>query len=194
MCSGAADRAYNEAKAKARDQGPICAEAIDALSDEVRPIFDEIQTKRDQYDRAVKAGEEPPCPAEEVDFRSSEEMEAAREEQQALMDITNANNGHVVEVYENRKKEVCTMSPSGFRLGYFVFSCSGLTIVFLQIETMEKSLAAKQKKADKINGNIKSASENWRPALEKLVKSIGTRFSEAFDRKRFLRLSSFWRR
>jgi hypothetical protein len=48
---------------------------------------------------------------------------------------------------------------------------------------MEKSLAAKQKQADKINVNIKSANDKWRPALEKLVRSIGTRFSEAFDRK-----------
>lgn len=55
-------------------------------------------------------------------------------------------------------------------------------MTFVQIEEMEQTVALKQKKIDKINRNIKMARDNWKPALEKLVTSIGGRFSAAFDR------------
>ena len=69
---------------------------------------------------------------------------------------------------------------------------------------LEKTVADRKKKADKVEHNIKNArvsfglfhlqvrrliqicfflQDNWQPALEKLIASIGEKFSAAFDRK-----------
>jgi hypothetical protein len=70
----------------------------------------------------------------------------------------------------------------------------------LQIETLTDVVEANEKKSRRIERIIKntrvgqvlsmrdnlltiSLQDNWEPALEKLVQSIGQRFSRAFDRK-----------
>jgi len=69
-----------------------------------------------------------------------------------------------------------------------------------QIEELEKKLDSQQQKAERKEREIKNAQvrscfcslevvcltkqskDNWKPALEKLVGSIGAKFSAAFDR------------
>jgi hypothetical protein len=77
-----------------------------------------------------------------------------------------------------------------------------MLIFDIKIEILEKTLAGRQKNAEKVERGIKTArvcdarlclflafthrtsQDNWKPALEKLVGSIGTKFSAAFDRER----------
>ncbi|VDC05841.1 unnamed protein product [Peniophora sp. CBMAI 1063] len=77
------------------------------------------------------------------------------EEQRQKLELCFQTNPGVIEQYERRKAE---------------------------IETLSQKLADRQRKADKIDRQIKVARDNWQPALESLVRSIGKKFSAAFDR------------
>jgi structural maintenance of chromosomes protein 5 len=52
-----------------------------------------------------------------------------------------------------------------------------------QIEQTEKSIEDNTEKLNRFERGIKTARESWQPALEKLVASIGEKFSAAFDRE-----------
>ncbi|KAH7912946.1 hypothetical protein BJ138DRAFT_1147123 [Hygrophoropsis aurantiaca] len=90
-----------------------------------------------------------------VHIRSVNELQAELEVQCANLEMIMQTNPGVVEQYERRKTE---------------------------IETLTKTLEAREKTEQKLERDIKNAKDNWQPALESLVASIGKKFSAAFDR------------
>ncbi|KAF9458464.1 P-loop containing nucleoside triphosphate hydrolase protein [Collybia nuda] len=131
---------------------------IGEISDNLREEYNEIETKRTLYDKELAAAEQEgrtPPSADGVDTRSLEELQADLDTQRANLELNLNTNPGVVEQYEKRKRD---------------------------IEQLEKTIEEKQKKAEKIERNIRNARENWQPALERLVTSIGEKFSASFDR------------
>ncbi|TFK46958.1 P-loop containing nucleoside triphosphate hydrolase protein [Heliocybe sulcata] len=51
-----------------------------------------------------------------------------------------------------------------------------------EIESLSRTIEGRDRRMAKIEKSIKAAQDNWEPALEKLVGSIGAKFSAAFDR------------
>ncbi|TFY82531.1 hypothetical protein EWM64_g1483 [Hericium alpestre] len=87
--------------------------------------------------------------------RDADEIRNELATQNQRLELVLQTNPGVVEQYERRKAE---------------------------IETLSKKIAEREKKAGKVGNSIKLARENWEPALNELVQSIGERFSNAFDR------------
>ena len=48
---------------------------------------------------------------------------------------------------------------------------------------LERTIEKEQREAAGLEKKIKRAQDNWKPALEKLVSSIGKKFSATFDRE-----------
>ncbi|KAJ7594061.1 P-loop containing nucleoside triphosphate hydrolase protein [Mycena floridula] len=141
---------------KRKDESAVALErskaVIGALKGDIKEEYGELRQKRAEYDNALQRGENPD--PTDVDLRSLEELVEELENQKAKLELTIEANPGVVEQYEKRKRD---------------------------IETLEQAIEERQRKADKVEKNIKNARDNWQPALEKLVKSIGTKFSAAFD-------------
>ncbi|EJF55700.1 hypothetical protein DICSQDRAFT_175618, partial [Dichomitus squalens LYAD-421 SS1] len=74
---------------------------------------------------------------------------------QEELNMNMATNANVVEQYNKRKAEIAALSST--------------------IEEREKQIL-------RVERQIKAARDNWQPELEKLVGSIGEKFSAAFDR------------
>ncbi|KAG6331320.1 hypothetical protein ID866_7769 [Astraeus odoratus] len=87
--------------------------------------------------------------------RSVEQLRAELEVQNANLDMIMQTNPGVVEQYERRKAE---------------------------IEDLTKKIEDREKQCIRLEREIKNARDNWQPALERLVASIGKKFSAAFDR------------
>ncbi|KAJ7479292.1 hypothetical protein FB451DRAFT_1086724 [Mycena latifolia] len=134
-------------------------ELLSELSDEMRDEYQQTESARLAYEKAVaqaeKDGAPQPAPGEDVDLRSMEELRTELEKQEANLEMNMNTNPGVVEQYEKRKRD---------------------------IEVLEKTIEGRQRQADKIEKNIKNARDNWEPALQSLVTSIGKKFSAAFDR------------
>ncbi|KAG6841292.1 hypothetical protein C0991_012462 [Blastosporella zonata] len=131
---------------------------MEVIEGELREKYNEIEAKRTQYDRNLKEAEAngtTPPSSEGVDVRSLEELQAELFTQQANLELNLNTNPGVVEQYEKRKHD---------------------------IEVLEKTIERKQAEAERIEKSIKTAKEKWQPALEKLVASIGEKFSASFDR------------
>ncbi|KIK95336.1 hypothetical protein PAXRUDRAFT_25548 [Paxillus rubicundulus Ve08.2h10] len=90
-----------------------------------------------------------------VHDRTVEQLRAELEIQQANLEMIMQTNPGVVEQYERRKEE---------------------------IEKLTKTLNDRGKVSLRLEREIKTARDNWQPALESLVESIGKKFSSAFDR------------
>ncbi|TFK69418.1 hypothetical protein BDN72DRAFT_614626 [Pluteus cervinus] len=131
---------------------------ITEAEEDLRKEYDAIEAARTAYDKQLNEarddGSTPPS-AEGVDLRSLDELEAELQTQQTNLDLNLQTNPGIVEQYEKRKRD---------------------------IEALEKAIDDRKKKAEKVERNIKNARDNWKPALEKLVASIGSKFSAAFDR------------
>ncbi|KIJ69821.1 hypothetical protein HYDPIDRAFT_78852 [Hydnomerulius pinastri MD-312] len=91
-----------------------------------------------------------------VHERTVEQLRAELEVQRANLDMIMQTNPGVVEQYERRKAE---------------------------IENLTKTLEDRERASQRLEREIKNARDNWQPALETLVASIGKKFSAAFDRK-----------
>ncbi|EPQ58883.1 P-loop containing nucleoside triphosphate hydrolase protein [Gloeophyllum trabeum ATCC 11539] len=91
----------------------------------------------------------------QVNQKSVEDIQTDLETQRAELSMNLNTNASVIEQYERRKEEIESLSQ--------------------KIEQRERRIA-------KIERAIKAAQDNWEPALERLVNSIGTKFSAAFDR------------
>ncbi|KAF5388335.1 hypothetical protein D9615_000804 [Tricholomella constricta] len=133
-------------------------EVMNAADPELREQYNEIEAARTKYEKDVTAAEEngmTPPSAAGVDLRTLDELQAALETQRANLDLNLNTNPGVVEQYEKRKRD---------------------------IEQLEKTIEEKQAKAEKLESKIKNARDQWQPALEKLVTSIGQKFSTSFDR------------
>ncbi|KAJ7595202.1 P-loop containing nucleoside triphosphate hydrolase protein [Mycena floridula] len=142
---------YQERKTASEEALQRVQEVIGDLEGEIKDEFHAVKDVRAAYDSALAQGRNPD--SEGVDLRTLDELNQALADQEAKLDFVMATNPGVLEQYENRKRA---------------------------IEVLEKTLKDRQAKADKVERNIKNARENWQPALEKLVTSIGTKFSAAF--------------
>ncbi|KAJ8594009.1 hypothetical protein M405DRAFT_543679 [Rhizopogon salebrosus TDB-379] len=90
-----------------------------------------------------------------VHDRSVEQLRTDLDVQRANLDMITQTNPGVVEQYERRKNE---------------------------IEALTNTLEDREKATRRLEREIKNARDRWQPALEKLVASIGKKFSAAFDR------------
>ncbi|OAX43370.1 structural maintenance of chromosomes protein [Rhizopogon vinicolor AM-OR11-026] len=90
-----------------------------------------------------------------VHDRSVEQLRTDLDVQRANLDMITQTNPGVVEQYERRKHE---------------------------IEALTNTLEDREKATRRLEREIKNARDRWQPALEKLVASIGKKFSAAFDR------------
>ncbi|KAF7351896.1 Structural maintenance of chromosomes protein 5 [Mycena venus] len=153
------DAAFLKSKAETKELMQRSQEMLAELPEELREEYQEQEQARTAYDKAVqeaeKNGEDPPVPADNVDMRTMEELQAELEKQEANLEMNTNTNPGVVEQYEKRKRD---------------------------IEQLEKTIEGRQRQANKIERNIKNAKDNWEPALQALVTSIGKKFSAAFDR------------
>ncbi|KAJ7619283.1 P-loop containing nucleoside triphosphate hydrolase protein [Roridomyces roridus] len=153
----------NEKFAKLKERSKeIMAESKEVLANlpaEMSEEYQRMEAARGEHEtavkEAVKAGREPPQPGDDVDMRTTVQLQAELEKQQADLEMNMNTNPGVVEQYEKRKRD---------------------------IEQHEKSIEGMQNSANKIERKIKIARDNWEPALQALVKSIGEKFSQAFDR------------
>ncbi|KAG6844359.1 hypothetical protein H0H87_007540 [Tephrocybe sp. NHM501043] len=133
-------------------------EIIRNLDGDLKEQYEAIEGKRFRYEadlKAAEANDTTPPSSEDVDLRSEEELQTELETQQANLELNMNTNPGVVEQYEKRKRD---------------------------IEDLERTIEKKQRDAEKIEDRIKSAKDKWQPALEKLVTSIGEKFSASFDR------------
>ncbi|KAK2463737.1 hypothetical protein APHAL10511_004230 [Amanita phalloides] len=152
------DNLYKRVKQESKlllEESRAVVAGIDA---DLREEYDEIERKRMEYDKALRAAEQEGCTppsAEGVDVRSLDELQAELATQQANLELNMMTHPGVIEQYERRKQE---------------------------IEKTEKSIDEKNKKVIKLEKSMKTAREGWQPAMEKLVTSIGEKFSAAFDR------------
>ncbi|KAF8437175.1 hypothetical protein L210DRAFT_2358298 [Boletus edulis BED1] len=87
--------------------------------------------------------------------RTVEALRADLETQQANLEMIMQANPGVIKQYEKRQAEIGKLT---------------------------KTLNEREKASQRLEREIKSARENWQPALERLVESIGKKFSSAFDR------------
>ncbi|KJA29565.1 hypothetical protein HYPSUDRAFT_31485 [Hypholoma sublateritium FD-334 SS-4] len=138
------------------DRGRV---ALDENTPEVKEQYKQIEKDRVDYETAVKEAAEqglgPPQVPDSIDMRSSDELQAELETQRANLEMNLNTNPGVIEQYEKRKRD---------------------------IEQLEKTLEGRKKKEEKVAKDIKNARDNWQPALQRLVDSIGQKFSAAFDR------------
>ncbi|KAF8211899.1 hypothetical protein K438DRAFT_1957699 [Mycena galopus ATCC 62051] len=153
------DAAFLKSKVETKALMDRSQEILLQLPDELREEYREQEQVRVAYEKAVEAatkkGEEPPVPGDDVDLRTTDELEAELDKQKANLEMNANTNPGVVEQYEKRKRD---------------------------IEALEKTIEGRQRQANKIDRNIKNARDNWEPALQALVASIGKKFSAAFDR------------
>ncbi|KIM34992.1 hypothetical protein M413DRAFT_449948 [Hebeloma cylindrosporum] len=153
-----ADAEFKSIKAKAKDALQMSKDAVDEAPDDVREEYQAIETERADWEEkekeALLSGRplEGPSP---IDPRTLDELQAEMDTQRANLEMNLSTNPGVVEQYEKRKRD---------------------------IEVLENTLAERQKKEERIARDIKNARDNWQPALETLVASIGVKFSAAFDR------------
>ncbi|KAL4076371.1 hypothetical protein J3A83DRAFT_2194372 [Scleroderma citrinum] len=90
-----------------------------------------------------------------VHERTVDQLRAELDVQKANLDMILLTNPGVVEQYERRKEE---------------------------IEDLGRKIEDREKTCLRLERDIKNARDNWQPALERLVASIGKKFSAAFDR------------
>ncbi|KAH9833821.1 uncharacterized protein C8Q71DRAFT_772688 [Rhodofomes roseus] len=91
----------------------------------------------------------------EVADKSADDIETELEAKRAQLEMNMHTNAGVVDQYKRRQQE---------------------------IEALTEKIKDREKKADRVARSIKTARDNWQPALEELVASIGKKFSAAFDR------------
>jgi len=90
-----------------------------------------------------------------VHARTAEQLRGDLDTEKNNLEMNRGANPGVIAQYEKRKQD---------------------------IETLTGTIGAREKGAEKMERAIKNARDNWEPALEKLVASIGKKFSAAFDR------------
>jgi structural maintenance of chromosomes protein 5 len=122
------------------------------VSPELRAEYEVIEQTRTEYERACKVAEEEgktPPDAKDVELRSTEELQAELETQEANLAMNLNTNPGVVEQYEKRKKEVSNQPC------YLVLVLKMAPVH--QIEALTDSLESQEKKSHKIERAIKNA-------------------------------------
>ncbi|KAJ3877761.1 hypothetical protein F5051DRAFT_407478 [Lentinula edodes] len=152
------DAEYNDAKKHSKDALNESRDALNNTTDEIREQYNETMAKRTEYENALQIAESngtTPPSAEGVDLRTADEYRAELESQEAQLELVSKTQPGVIEQYEKRKRD---------------------------IEQLEKTLEERQRNAAKVERSIQLTLDHWKPALEKLIGSIGQKFSAAFDR------------
>ncbi|KAI0030174.1 P-loop containing nucleoside triphosphate hydrolase protein [Vararia minispora EC-137] len=147
------ERAYELDEAIARFD--VAQRAYVALKEDTKRKLDASKAKLDEVDDDVRDAFREMERSGTVQNRDVEELQNELEVQRQKLDLCFQTNPGVIEQYERRKAE---------------------------IEALTEKVAERQRKADKVERQIKMAKDNWHPALLDLVKSIGQKFSAAFER------------
>ncbi|KAH9884909.1 P-loop containing nucleoside triphosphate hydrolase protein [Cubamyces lactineus] len=126
-----------------------------ALKEDSKRKLEITKTKYEEVGEDVRASFHEMEAAGEIQAKSSEEWEAELQQRREELDMNMNTNANVVDQYNKRKAE---------------------------IETLTATIEEREKRILRIEQSIKTARENWQPELEKLVASIGQKFSAAFDR------------
>ncbi|KAI0318372.1 hypothetical protein OF83DRAFT_1082945 [Amylostereum chailletii] len=130
-------------------------DAYDKAKADCKKRLDQSKVKLDEVDddlRETFKEMEANGTAEERDVK---ELQNELETQRSKLELVIATNPDVIDQYERRKAE---------------------------IETPTKKIEERERKVARIDKAIKSARDNWQPAVEELVAAIGEKFSAAFDR------------
>ncbi|KAJ7181755.1 P-loop containing nucleoside triphosphate hydrolase protein [Mycena crocata] len=153
------DAEFEKLKTATRELLAESKELLSGLPDEMREEYQETEQERLKYEKEVAQaendGKPAPEPGENVDLRSMDELQQELEKQEANLEMNMNTNPGVVEQYEKRKRD---------------------------IEVLQNTIDGRERRANKIDKEIKVARDNWEPALQALVASIGKKFSAAFDR------------
>ncbi|KAI0329648.1 P-loop containing nucleoside triphosphate hydrolase protein [Cubamyces sp. BRFM 1775] len=126
-----------------------------ALKEDSKRKLEITKTKYEEVEEDVRASFHEMEAAGEIQAKSSDEWEAELQQRREELDMNMNTNANVVDQYNKRKAE---------------------------IETLTATIEEREKRILRIEQSIKTARENWQPELEKLVASIGQKFSAAFDR------------
>ncbi|KAI0658644.1 P-loop containing nucleoside triphosphate hydrolase protein [Cubamyces menziesii] len=126
-----------------------------ALKEDSKRKLEITKTKYEEVEEDVRESFHEMEAAGTIQAKSSEEWEAELQQRREELDMNMNTNANVVDQYNKRKAE---------------------------IETLTATIEEREKRILRIEQNIKTARENWQPELEKLVTSIGQKFSAAFDR------------
>ncbi|KAH6912408.1 hypothetical protein BKA70DRAFT_1421971 [Coprinopsis sp. MPI-PUGE-AT-0042] len=137
----------------------VAKEKAEALDDETeaKERLRKMQSDLAEYDRQVKAAKQNggPLPdTEGIELRTAAEIEEALGTFRTNLDMIISTNPGVLEEYEKRQRDIERYQ--------------------ITIQETEAKIAASAKK-------IKSTKDKWLPALQKLVDSIGSRFSHSFE-------------
>lgn len=103
------DEEFRAIKTRSKAALEESREVVQNSEEDLREQYNEIETKRAQYDRdlaeAEARGTTPPS-AEGVDVRTVDELQAELDRQQAKLELNLNTNPGVVEQYEKRKRDV----------------------------------------------------------------------------------------
>lgn len=148
------DDAFQAIKAESKIILDKSRRIIAGVAPELREEYSRVEALRVQYDNELAAAEKngtTPPSAEGVDVRTLEELKAELETQRANLELNLNTNPGVVEQYEKRKRDV------GDGSSFFGMTWSNYLWCCYQIEVLEETIEERQRKADKIERNIKNA-------------------------------------
>ncbi|TFK43988.1 P-loop containing nucleoside triphosphate hydrolase protein [Crucibulum laeve] len=151
------DAQFKKIKAESHDMLTKSQNILKEAPEDLKEEYMAIEKRRLAYEKALAESQEngtPPNP-DGVEQRTLEELQSDLETERASLDLVLGTNPGVLEEYEKRQRD---------------------------IERLKATIEERQRKADKVERQIKTARDNWKPALEQLVASIGEKFSAAFDR------------
>ncbi|KAI9442797.1 P-loop containing nucleoside triphosphate hydrolase protein [Lactarius psammicola] len=120
-----------------------------------KELLDISKAKLDEVDDELRHTFQEMEESGRVHERTADQLKDELETLQQKLELVLAANPSVIDQYERRKEEIGSLSK--------------------KIEDRERAAA-------KVEKSMKVARDNWHPALQDLVASIGKRFSEAFDR------------
>ncbi|KAI0302917.1 hypothetical protein B0F90DRAFT_183826 [Multifurca ochricompacta] len=120
-----------------------------------RKLLDISKAKLDEVDDELRRTFQAMEESGTAHERSADQLKDELETLREKLELLLATDPGVIEQYERRKEE---------------------------IKSLSRKLEERERHAAKLEKSIKVARDNWQPALQDLVTSIGKKFSEAFDR------------
>jgi len=127
----------------------------DLAKQDSKSKLDISKAKLESVDDEIRARFKAMEESGEANAKTADEVQTELEAKREQLEMNIHTNAGVVEQYRRRQAE---------------------------IETLSATIEERERKVDKIGRQIKTAKENWQPALEELVASIGRKFSASFDR------------
>ncbi|RPD67470.1 P-loop containing nucleoside triphosphate hydrolase protein [Lentinus tigrinus ALCF2SS1-7] len=146
---------FKQAKAISQQKLEVSKEKLAEAEVEQCDKFKEMEEVRPLHTSRSDYGTHLVFQAGELVAKSTDEWRADLDQGREELEMNMATNANVVEQYNKRKAEIDVLSA--------------------KIEGLDQRMK-------KIEQGIKMARDNWQPELEKLVGSIGKKFSAAFDR------------